>query len=133
VHAWWLVPAEREGRMPTVVLLHSLGIRRPELEMGLARELVRNGIAVFLMTLPYHMRRTPPGYGSGDLILMAGDIALLREAGIQATWDVRRAVDWLQRQPEADPNRIALVGVSLGAILGATRIGSPSRACTARC
>ena len=59
VYAWWLVPAERVGRVPTVVLLHSLGIRRPELEMGLARELVRNGIAVFLMTLPYHMQRTP--------------------------------------------------------------------------
>lgn len=111
---------------PTVVLLHSLGIRRPELEMGLARELVRNGIAVFLMTLPYHMQRTPPGYGSGDLIL-AGDIALLREAGIQATWDVRRAVDWLQRQPEVDPDRIALVGISLGAILGATALAVEPR------
>jgi hypothetical protein len=126
VHAWWLVPAERVGRVPTVVLLHSLGIRRPELEMGLARELVRNGITVFLMTLPYHMQRTPPGYGSGDLIL-AGDIALLREAGVQATWDVRRAVDWLQRQPEVDPDRIALVGISLGAILGATALASEPR------
>ena len=126
VYAWWLVPAERVGRAPTVVLLHSLGIRRPELEMGLARELARNGIAVFLMTLPYHMQRTPPGYGSGDLIL-AGDIALLREAGIQATWDVRRAVDWLQRQPEVDPDRIALVGISLGAILGATALASEPR------
>ena len=126
VHAWWLVPVERAGRAPTVVLLHSLGIRRPELEMGLARELARNGIAVFLMTLPYHMQRTPPGYGSGDLIL-AGDIALLREAGIQATWDVRRAVDWLQRQPEVDPDRIALVGISLGAILGATALASEPR------
>ena len=126
VYAWWLVPAERVGRVPTVVLLHSLGIRRPELEMGLARELARNGIAVFLMTLPYHMQRTPPGYGSGDLIL-AGDIALLREAGVQATWDVRRAVDWLQRQPEVDPDRIALVGISLGAILGATALASEPR------
>jgi acetyl esterase/lipase len=126
VHAWWLVPTKRTGRAPTVVLLHSLGVRRPELEMGLARELARNGVAVFLMTLPYHMQRTPPGYGSGDLIL-AGDIALLREAGIQATWDVRRAVDWLQRQPEVDPDRIALVGISLGAILGATALASEPR------
>lgn len=126
VHAWWLVPAERTGRAPTVVLLHSLGIRRPELEMGLARELARHGIAVFLMTLPYHMQRTPPGYGSGDLIL-TGDVALLREAGVQATWDVRRAVDWLQRQPETDPDRIALVGISLGAILGATALASEPR------
>lgn len=126
VHAWWLVPAERTERVPTVVMLHSLGIRRPELEMGLARELARHGIAVFLMTLPYHMQRTPTGYGSGDLIL-AGDIGLLREAGVQATWDVRRAIDWLQRQPEIDPDRIALVGISLGAILGATTLASEPR------
>ncbi|MCS7300754.1 MAG: hypothetical protein NZ556_04275 [Fimbriimonadales bacterium] len=119
VQAWWLVPAERSGRVPTVVLLHSLGIWRPELEMGLARELVRHGIAVFLMTLPYHMGRTPPGYRSGELIL-TGDVSLLREAAVQAAWDVRRAYDWLQRQPEIDPERIALVGISLGAILGAT-------------
>ncbi|MCS7208669.1 MAG: alpha/beta hydrolase family protein [Fimbriimonadales bacterium] len=130
VRAWWLVPAERVGRAPTVVLLHSLGIRRPELEMGLARELVRHGIAVLLMTLPYHMQRTPPGYGSGDLIL-AGDVALLREATVQATWDVRRAFDWLQRQPEIDPERIALVGVSLGAILGSTVLAVEPRVHTA--
>ncbi|MCX7925898.1 MAG: prolyl oligopeptidase family serine peptidase [Fimbriimonadales bacterium] len=126
VYAWWLVPTERTGRVPTVVLLHSLGIRRPELEMGLARELVRHGIAVFVMTLPYHMQRTPPGHGSGDLIL-AGDVALLREAATQATWDVRRAFDWLQRQPETDPERIALVGISLGAILGATAMACEPR------
>jgi hypothetical protein len=78
------------------------------------------------MTLPYHMQRTPPGHGSGDMIL-AGDVALLREAAIQATWDVRRAFDWLQRQPEIDPDQIALVGISLGAILGATALASEPR------
>ncbi|GIV09524.1 MAG: hypothetical protein KatS3mg019_1615 [Fimbriimonadales bacterium] len=130
VHAWWLVPTEGAGRYPTVVLLHSLGVRRPELEMGLARELVRYGIAVFLMTLPYHMARTPPDYGSGDLIL-TGDIPLLRAAALQATWDVRRAFDWLQRQPETDPERIALVGISLGAILGATALAAEPRVHTA--
>ncbi|MCS7301527.1 MAG: alpha/beta hydrolase family protein [Fimbriimonadales bacterium] len=130
VRAWWLVPAERVGRAPAVVLLHSLGVRRPELELGLARELVRHGIAVLLMTLPYHMERTPLGRGSGEMILM-GDIPLLREAAVQATWDVRRAFDWLQRQPEIDPDRIALVGVSLGAILGSTALASEPRVHTA--
>ncbi len=126
VHAWWLVPNNRTGRVPTVLLLHSLGIRRPDLEMGLAKEFAKNGIAVLLMTLPYHMERTPEGFGSGDLILQ-GDVELLVQAGIQATWDVRRAVDWLQRQPEVDPNRIALVGVSLGAIMGSTALAVEPR------
>lgn len=126
VQAWWLVPVQRSGRVPTVVLLHSLGIRRPELEMALGRELVRNGIAVFLMTLPYHMARTPAGQDSGGAIL-SGDVNLLRAAAVQAVWDVRRAFDWLRRQPETDPERIALVGISLGAILGATALGVEPR------
>lgn len=126
VYCWWLVPRERVGRVPAVILLHSLGIRRPELEMGLATELVRSGMAVLLLTLPYHMGRTPPGTGSGDMIL-AGDVTLLRSAVIQATLDTRRAVDWLMRQPEVDPERIALVGVSLGALLGASVLAVEER------
>ncbi|MFQ3611722.1 MAG: alpha/beta hydrolase family protein, partial [Fimbriimonadales bacterium] len=126
IHGWWLVPKERTGRVPTVILLHSLGIRRPDLEMGLAKEFARNGIAVFLMTLPYHMARTPEGFGSGDLILQ-GDVELLIQAGVQAVWDVRRVVDWLQRQPEVDPSRIALVGVSLGAIMGSNALAVEPR------
>ncbi len=126
IHGWWLIPKVRDGRVPTVVLLHSLGIRRPDLEMGLAKEFAKNGIAVFLMTLPYHMARTPEGSGSGDLIL-AGDVELLIQAGVQAVWDVRRVVDWLQRQPEVDPDRIALVGVSLGAIMGSNALAVEPR------
>lgn len=126
VYCWWLVPHERVGRVPAVILLHSLGIRRPELEMGLATELVRSGMAVLLITLPYHMGRTPQGTGSGDMIL-AGDVPLLRSAVIQATLDARRAVDWLTRQPEVDPEKIALVGISLGALLGASVLAVEER------
>jgi predicted esterase len=125
VYARWLIPKKAE-RMPAVVLLHSLGIRQPTLELALARELVRHGIAVLLLTLPYHMERTPPGYRSGDLVL-AGNVPLLREALIQAVWDVRRAVDWLLRQPEVDGGRIALVGISLGAIMGAAALSAEPR------
>ena len=125
VYARWLIPQKAE-RMPAVVLLHSLGVWQPTLELALARELVRHGIAVLLLTLPYHMERTPPGYGSGDLVL-AGNVPLLREALIQAVWDVRRAVDWLLRQPEVDGERIGLVGISLGAIMGAAALSAEPR------
>jgi hypothetical protein len=125
VYARWFIP-QKAARMPAVVLLHSLGVWQPTLELALARELVRHGIAVLLLTLPYHMERTPPGYGSGDLVL-AGNVPLLREALIQAVWDVRRAVDWLLRQPEVDGERIALVGISLGAIMGAAALSAEPR------
>ncbi|MCS7064850.1 MAG: S9 family peptidase, partial [Fimbriimonadales bacterium] len=125
VHARWLLP-QTPSRLPVVVLLHSLGIQQPTLEMALARELLRHRIAVLLLTLPYHMERTPPGFDSGDLILQ-GDVSLLRSALLQAVWDVRRALDWLARQPEVDSTRVALVGISLGAIMGATALGVEPR------
>jgi len=128
VYARWLVPqsASPSERLPVVILLHSLGIRQPTLELALARELVQHGMAVLLLTLPYHMERTPPGSESGDLILQ-GDVPLLRETLIQAVWDVRRAVDWLSRQQGVDSERIALVGISLGAILGAAALSAEPR------
>lgn len=122
----WLVPVQKDVRVPAVVLLHSLGIRRPELEMGLAKELVRHGISVLLLTLPYHMERTPPNSGSGDLLLR-GDVSLLRSAVIQTVLDAKRAIDWLQRRPEIDPERIGLIGISLGAILGSAVLGVEPR------
>lgn len=130
VVGWWLVPDGLQGRVPAVVMLHSLGIRRPELEMGLARELVKHGISVLILTLPYHMERTPPNTGSGDLLLQ-GDVEILREAVVQAVWDTKRAIDWLQRRPEIDPERIGLVGISLGAILGSVVLGVEPRIHTA--
>jgi hypothetical protein len=129
VHARWLLPtpsSEPTTRLPAVVLLHSLGIRQPELELSLARELLQHRIAVLLLTLPYHMERTPPGYDSGDLVLQ-GDVALLRGALIGAVWDVRRAVDWIARQPEVDAQRIGLIGISLGAIMGAAALSAEPR------
>lgn len=126
VYGWWLVPENRDGRVPAVVLLHSLGIRKPELEMGLAKELVRHGIGVLILTLPYHMKRAPAGKGSGDLLLQ-GDVAILYEAVVQAVWDTKRAIDWLQRRPEIDPERIGLIGISLGAILGSVVLGVEPR------
>jgi hypothetical protein len=128
VYARWLVPqsAPSSERLPAVILLHSLGIRQPTLELALARELVQHGIAVLLLTLPYHMERTPPGSESGDLVLQ-GDVPLLRETLIQAVWDVRRAVDWLSRQPGVDGARVGLVGISLGAILGAAALSAEPR------
>ncbi len=120
VYGWWLVPESvGQERLPAVILLHSLGIHQPDLELSLARELARYQIAVLLLTLPYHMGRTPPGFDSGDLLL-SGDVNLLRQSLIQAVWDARRAIDWLSRQPEVDATRIGLVGISLGAIMGAT-------------
>jgi len=41
-------------------------------------------------------------------------------------WDLIRGIDYLQTRPEIDPQRIDVVGYSLGAIVGCTRRRSTS-------
>lgn len=126
VRGWWLVPADRI-RFPVVILLHSWGIRHPDLEMGLAHELLRHGIGVLLLTLPYHMSRTPAGgYDSGELMVQP-DTAHLRRTMGQTVLDVKRAIDWLERRPEVDKTRLGLAGISLGAIASAVVLGVEPR------
>lgn len=125
VRAWWMVPDNVE-RFPVVVLLHSWGVQQPVLEMEVAHELLRNKIGVLMLTLPYHMSRTPPGHRSGEM-MVSGDTARLRDAMTQAVWDTRRAIDWLQRDPHVDSSKIGLMGISLGAIVSATVLGNEPR------
>lgn len=125
VRAWWMVPDDTE-HFPVVVLLHSWGIQQPVLEMEVAHELLRNKIGVLILTLPYHMSRTPPGHRSGEM-MVSGDTARLHDAMTQAVWDVRRAIDWLQRDPRVDSSKIGLMGISLGAIVSATVLGNEPR------
>lgn len=125
VRAWWMVPDHTE-HFPVVVLLHSWGVQQPVLEMEVARELLKNKIGVLLITLPYHMSRAPAGRKSGEM-MVSGDTARLRDAMTQAVWDVRRAIDWLQRDPSVDSSKIGLMGISLGAIVSATVLGNEPR------
>jgi dienelactone hydrolase len=125
VRAWWMVPDGVE-RFPVVVLLHSWGVQQPVLEMEVAHELLRNKIGVLMLTLPYHMSRTPSGRRSGE-VMVSGDSARLRDSMTQAVWDVRRAIDWLQRDPSVDSSKIGLMGISLGAIVSATTLGNEPR------
>lgn len=41
--------------------------------------------------------------------------------------DLRRLVDWMELQPEIDPQRIGLVGFSMSAVVGALLLGADSR------
>lgn len=125
VHGWWLTPDDKPA-FPVVVLLHSLGIRQPTFELSIAHELVRNGIGVLMLTLPYHMKRTPAGTNSGELMI-SSDVKRLVDGMTQAVWDVRRAIDWLERDPRVQKDKIGLAGISLGAIVGGTTLAVEPR------
>ncbi len=41
--------------------------------------------------------------------------------------DIRRVVDWAQSQPDVDPDRIALIGFSIGALVGSVAVANEPR------
>lgn len=114
-----LLPQGVSGPMPVVVVLHYWGASDQRVDVALAQELNARGVAAVLVTLPYHLGRTPPGATSGQYAIEPDPIKM-RATMEQSVLDVRRTVDWIESRPEFDPNKIGLAGTSLGAIVGAT-------------
>ena len=105
-----------DGPLPVVLILHYWGARDLRLERSLAAELNTRGVAAAIMTLPYHLSRTPPGSRSGELAIRP-DPAALRETMTESALDLRRSLEFLRSRPEFDRERIGIAGISLGAIV----------------
>jgi dienelactone hydrolase len=116
VEALVVLPRERVGAIPVVVLLHFWGALDLKYEERIARQLNINRIGAVIVTLPYHLNRCPAGYQSGELALKA-DTQHLVQAMTQSVQDVRRVLDWVVTQSWADHSRIGVSGISLGAIV----------------
>lgn len=112
-----ILPRRRTGPVPVVVLLHFWGASDQRMERSLAGDLARQGVASALVSLPYHMERTPAGARSGERAILPDPVHLVRTM-TQAVLDVRRSVDFLITRPELDRERIGLAGTSLGSIVG---------------
>lgn len=117
VYAEVFIPHHSQ-KMPAVVILHSWGVQKPDIELSLARTLAQRGFITAVMTLPYHIQRTPSGALSGELMIVP-DPERMRDTMRQAVLDVMRLIDWLQSLPQIAPDRLGIVGISLGAIVGA--------------
>ncbi len=116
VHVRSFVPKKGTGPFPVVIVLHYWGANDQKIERSLAGDLARQGIASVLMTLPYHLERTPPGARSGEKAILP-DPAHLVATMSQAVLDVRRTVDFIVSRPEFDATRIGIAGTSLGSIV----------------
>lgn len=116
------MPNGLPGPFPSVVILHYWGATDLGLEYQTARELNSRGIAGIVMTLPYHLSRTPKGSRSGELALQADPLKLVASM-TQSVLDLRRTVDWIQTRPEFDKEKIGLAGTSLGGIVASLAFG----------
>jgi Prolyl oligopeptidase family len=109
VHAQ-LFKARRHG--PAVVVLAQWNSRWEE-QQNVCRWLQFLGITAVKISLPYHDRRAIPGHPRADHLVSA-NIGLTLQASRQAILDVRRTLQWLERQGY---DRLGLLGTSIGSCL----------------
>ena len=110
------IPRDTKAPTPAVIVLHYWGASDLKVEENLARELNRRNVSAVLVTLPYHMLRTPPGSGSGEKAIQSDPTKLMLTM-TQAVSDVRRAIDWIETRKEFQTGKVGIMGTSLGAVV----------------
>ncbi|MBI3299420.1 MAG: hypothetical protein HYZ75_14730 [Elusimicrobia bacterium] len=120
------VPKGR-SRPPAVLLLPIMAAPNAWIEERFARELSRRGLAALWIEMPTQFRRRPhPSVMSGSVFLARTP----RQLGAnfrQAVADARRALDVLEADPDVDGSRLAVLGVSLGALVGSAAFAQDPR------
>lgn len=93
----------------------------------MSASLARAGIAAFLIVQPYsYNRRLVPRVP--DVEIISGDVPQMVSALRQAVLDNRRALDWLEKRSDVDPQRMGVAGISLGGMLAPLIAGVDHRA-----
>lgn len=105
---------------PAVLVLPVMAAPNVWIETRFTERFARDGFCVMWLEMPTQFRRRPhPSQPSGQVFLGRTPASLARNFR-QSILDARRALDVLAARPEADPQRVALFGISLGAIVGST-------------
>ena len=120
------LPEDSESPVPVVIVLHYWGATDLKVERSLAVELAQRKIATAVMTLPFHLGRTPPGFHTGELAIEPDPDRLLATM-TQSVLDVRRCVDFIESRPEFAKGKIGISGTSLGSIVSSTSFGVEPR------
>jgi dienelactone hydrolase len=101
------------GPFPAVIVLDITGGDQ-SLSRFIARTLAQNKIAGLFVQMAYYGPRRPLG---SKLRIMSTDIPRTMEAVRQTVLDCRCAAAWLASRPEVDPQRIGIMGTSLGSFI----------------
>lgn len=115
-----------EGPFPVVVILHYWGAATLDVEWALAAELVSRNVAAVLISLPYHLERSPDGKPSGSQAIVPDPERMLQTM-TQAVLDARETGRFIASRPEFDAARIGIVGTSLGALVAEVAYGIDAR------
>jgi hypothetical protein len=114
------LPSKVSGRIPAVVIAHSLHYPKTELELqDMGMTWARNGTAVLVMDLlgagervqsqPWLREGNYSRYALGMQLYLAGE-SLLK----WFVWDLMRGIDLLLERPYIDPKRVVMLGAVAG-------------------
>lgn len=113
-----LVARPGAKRAPAVLVLPVMAAPNVWIETRFVERFARDGLTVMWLEMPTQFRRRPhPSQPSGQAFLGRTTKSLARNYR-QSVLDARRALDVLCARPEADADRVALFGISLGALVG---------------
>lgn len=103
-------PAGAAGPLPAVVVLHGLGGNKEGMA-GLMEELARRGYLALAIDARWHGERGP---GLQAAMIRAYRAGRGHPYVFDTVLDLFRTLDYLQTRPDVDPQRIGMIGVSMG-------------------
>ncbi len=106
-----ILPEAVETPVPLILLAHGLGGTKEEIIQSFAPEVLKLGMAVFALDLPLHGERSVTSVNLYENL----NVRRAMFYGIRE-WLV--AVEWLSTHEQIDSSRIALLGYSLGSMIG---------------
>jgi dienelactone hydrolase len=119
VWAHLLVPKTAAGASsPAVLILPVMAAPNVWIETRFAHRFVRDGFVVMWVEMPTQFHRRPDPTEPSGQVFLARTPARLAANFRQSVLDARRALGVLTARPEVDPERTAVFGISLGAIVG---------------
>lgn len=127
VHAEYFRPTG-PGPFPGVIVLDILDGKQL-VGRGQAVWLAQHGVAALVVHMAHYGPRRPPG---SSVRLLSTNVPRTLAAIRQTVLDCRCAVAWLASRPEIRPDRLGIVGTSLGSFVSALTAASEpklSRAC----
>lgn len=107
----------------TIILLHGIFENSYRHLERHALSYIKSGHNCLIMTLPYHMERTPKGQRSGKHFV-SSDLDGIFTALKQGMSDVRAIISWLYANGE---KRIGIMGIDLGGLIGSIVASSTRR------
>jgi dienelactone hydrolase len=115
-------PQKARGRRPAVIVVHGTGGTK-EGQLEFLSKLAGKGIIAVAIDARYHGDRVPEAeretaYQDAIVEAWRADAETQEHPFYYDTvWDVWRVVDYLQKRPDVDKNRVGMIGFSMGGVV----------------